>query len=206
MTTGGAVGVFTAAHQAEFSNFIVADLSDPAAVTSFCNGGLCDSRTGLCSTQPTTSPTSRTGDVAAAGMCPGPVGGNQVVIDTSDLSNFVIADQAPISEPCVWTADATGLSQITNAWGNYAGPGGGPSGNWSEHVTLMGCVAIVGQDTYTDFMLESTVLNDDDDAWGFVSFFLFVALTLFLGLRLRRQGVGPDALHGTSSSFFCQIF
>ena len=165
---GGRVGLFTWAHQASFQNFLAAPLSGPTAVTTFCNGGTCDTRTGLCSTQPTSNPTSRFGDVAAADMCPGPVGGNTVTIDTTDISQFSFVDQEPLSEPCNWIIDGNGLKQTTNAWGNYAGPNGGPSGNWSEHVTITGCVALIGTAQYTDFMVEVTATHDDDDAWGFV--------------------------------------
>ena len=98
---GGGLGFYMSAHQAEFSNFLVGALSGPDAVTQFCNGGLCDDRTGLCLTQPTFNPTSRFGDVAAANICPGPVGGNQVSFDTTDLSLFTFIDQEWLSEPCV---------------------------------------------------------------------------------------------------------
>ena len=32
----------------------------------------------------------------------------------------------------------------------------------------MGCIALVGPTTYTDFILEVTAAHDDDDGWGFV--------------------------------------
>ena len=155
--TGGLVGLHTAGHQAEFQDFRIAPLSGPDAVTTFCNGGLCDTRTGICQTTPTFNPTSYTGDVAAAGICPGPVGGSTVTIDTTDISQFTFIDQAPLSEPCAWGADATGLSQTSNAWGNYPG----------DNISL-GCIALIGSALYTDFMVEVTATHDDDDVWGFV--------------------------------------
>ena len=101
-------------------------------------------------------------------MCPGPVGGNTVTIDTSDVNQFDFVDHTPISEPCIWSADANGLYQASNAWGNYAGPNGGPSGNWSESVTILGCMALIGTGSYTDFMIEVSATHEDDDSWGFV--------------------------------------
>ena len=157
--SGGQVGLFTAAHQAEFSNFIIGELSGPNAVTTFCDGGICDERLGLCTTSPTQNPTARTGDVAAAGICPGPVGGNTIEIDTADITQFTIVDQDPITEPCAWSASAAGLRQSSNAWGNAPGDN-----------TLMGCIAIIGTETYTDFIIEVSAIHDDDDAWGFVRF------------------------------------
>jgi len=159
---GGAVGLFTAAHQAEFSNFRIAELSGPNAATTFCNGGLCDDRTGLCLTTPTQNPTSRVSDVAASDICPGPVGGDTLTVDVTDISLFTIVDQAPITEPCLWTADANGIRQNTNAWGNSPGDN-----------TLMGCVALLTGATRTDFIAEITALHDDDDGWGCV-FLIFL--------------------------------
>ena len=140
-------------------NFLAAPLSGPDIVTSFCNGGTCDTQKGLCTTQPTFNPTSRVGTVGAAGICPGPVGGNTVTIDTTDLSQFTFIDQAPqfLSEPCQWTADSEGLKQLSNAWGNYPG----------DNI-ILGCIALIGTSSYTDFMVEVSGTHDDDDAWGFV--------------------------------------
>ena len=165
---GGGVGFFVSGQYATFSNFFAGALSGPGAVTDFCNGGTCDSRTGLCATAPTMFPTSRSGDVALPDICPGPVGGDTVTIDTTDLANFRIVDQYPISEPCDWTVSADGLSQNVRAWGNYCGPDGCPSGNYSEHVTIMGCVALIGTQSYTDFMVEVTTSHEDEETWGFV--------------------------------------
>ena len=156
--TGGGIGLFTAAHQATFSNFFIADLTGPNAVTEFCNGGLCDSRTGLCLTSPTQQPTSRSGSVVAPDVCPGPVGGNRFEVDVTDINSFTLIDQFPITEPCQWTANATGLSQgPSNAWGNDPGDN-----------TLMGCIALVAGATYTDFIAEFTSTHLDDDSFGFV--------------------------------------
>ena len=155
--TGGRVGLHVAAHQAEFSDYRVAPLSGPDAVTQFCNGGTCDTRLGTCMTQPTSNPTSRMGDVPLADICPGPVGGATVVFDTTDISLFTFVDQEPVSEPCAWSTTSVGLYQAANSWGNYPGDS-----------TALGCVAIIGTDQYTDFMIEVEATHDDDDAWGFV--------------------------------------
>ena len=165
---GGRVGFFVSGQIATFSNFFLGALSGPEAVTNFCSGGVCDERTGLCMTQPTTFPTLRAGDVAIPDVCPGPVDGLTTTIDTTDENNFRFVDMEPISEPCEWTTSADGLSQNIRAWGNYCGPNGCPSGNYSEHVTIIGCVALIGAETYTDFMLEVTTSHEDEETWGFV--------------------------------------
>jgi len=169
---GGRVGLFMAAHQATFSSFRIADLS--ASATPFANmcsapGATCDTNVGLCLGGPTFAPTNSPSIAptyteecnapfasAAASVCPSPVGGDVVTYDTSDLSVWELIDQEPLSMPCEWTADATGLTQTTNAWGNY------PSDN-----SLTGCVAIIG-DSYTDFIAEFDAVHFDNDAWGFV--------------------------------------
>mmetsp|Transcript_3104 Transcript_3104/g.9653 ORF Transcript_3104/g.9653 Transcript_3104/m.9653 type:complete len:142 (+) Transcript_3104:975-1400(+) len=47
--TGGRVGLFTFAHQAQLSELSVGELSGDTAVTEFCDGtGTCNTRTGLC--------------------------------------------------------------------------------------------------------------------------------------------------------------
>jgi len=166
---GGSIGFFVSGQYATFSTFTIAPLSGPDEVTDFCYGGTCDSRTGLCSTQPTALPTSRSGEVAIPDVCPGPVGGNSETMDTTDETNFRFVDMASLNEPCEWTVGPEGVSQTTRAWGNYCGPDGCPSGNWSEHVTIMGCVALVGGGKdYTDFMLEVTATHEGEDGWGLV--------------------------------------
>ena len=154
------IGLHTIAHQAEFYNFVIAPLSGPDAVTQFCGGGECDTTKGLCLTTPTSNPTSKanTAAVAVSGVCPGPVGGIQIPIDTLDLTQFTFVDQEPISEPCAWDiVPGVGLTQTANSWGNYPGDS-----------TTMGCLAIIGTDTYTDFMIEVTATHEDENSWGFV--------------------------------------
>jgi len=158
---GGGIGLHTIAHQSEFYNFVIAPLSGPDAVTQFCNGGTCDTTKGLCLTTPTQNPTSLSVmDVAVPNVCPGAVDGLTTVVDTTDITQFTFVDQVPISEPCSWEITATapiGLKQTTNAWGNYPGDN-----------TALGCLAIIGTETYTDFMIEVTAEHDDDDGFGFV--------------------------------------
>ena len=156
---GGRVGLFTWAHTASFHSFLAAPLSGAGRVTEFCNGGICDERTGLCSTQPTSFPTSRSGTVPLADVCPGPVGGDTVIIDTTDLSEFIFIDQAPLSDACSWeTTNSGGLRQTSSAWGNYPGAS-----------TTLGCIALLADRQYTDFMLEVTAIHDDGAStqpWG----------------------------------------
>ena len=80
-----------------------------------------------------------------------------MVYDTSSLSSWELIDQdwGTLSEPCVWSADADGLYQSSNAWGNAA-----PD-------LMLGCMALV-PDTYTDFIAEYEAVHFDNDAWGFI--------------------------------------
>ena len=152
---GGRVGLFVWSHAVDFTNFLVGDL---ASVTDFCNGGICDDRTGRCLTQPTFNPTERAGEVVLPDICPGAVDGF-VDVDVTSLDAFTLVDMAPISGgPCAWSTSAAGLAQTSTAFGNAPGDN-----------TMMGCVALAAGTTYTDFMVEMTAtFAGGNDGWGFV--------------------------------------
>ena len=169
---GGRAGLFMAAHQATYTSYRIADLS--ASATPFTNlcaaqGATCDTTLGLCLGGPTFAPTASPSIAptyteecvaphasAAAGVCPSPVGGNVVTYDTTTVSSWELVDQEPLSTPCIWEADGTGITQTTNAWGN-----------WPNDNSLTGCIALI-PDTYTDFIAEYDATHFDNDAWGFV--------------------------------------
>ena len=174
---GGRVGIFTSAHQANYKSIKIVDLSAGATpMTNLCAqpGATCDTTIGLCVGGPTAAPTS-TPTVSptylencqdpfrhpASDVCPNPQGGKVVTYDTTSLASWELVDQAVLSTNCSWGIDTgsdgvTGITQTTNAWGNY------PNDN-----SLLGCIALV-PDTYTDFIAEYDAVHLDNDAWGFV--------------------------------------
>ena len=131
---GGRAGLVVAAHPATYSSYRIADLSaDAAPFTNLCSapGATCDRTVGLCVGGPTFAPTlspsiapTYTEDCVAphrspaSDVCPGPVGGDVTTYDTTSISGWEFIDQAPISTDCAWAADAGGITQTTNAWGN----------------------------------------------------------------------------------------
>ena len=150
----------------------IADLSASAApMTTQCkqDGAVCDTSVGLCLGGPSFAPTSEPTPSptfyeacpdpyrhAASDVCPNPVGGAMTEYDTTDISKWEIIDQEPISEPCLWTADATGLTQSSPAWGTAP-----------TNQAMIGCLAMI-PDSYTDFIAEIDTDHFDNDAWGFV--------------------------------------
>ena len=84
------------------------------------------------------------------------IGGAQTEI-SSALENFEIIDEPFLTDVCEWIDTPAGLRQTTNAWGNTPG----------ENV-MMGCMAIVKDSFYTDFIMEITARHDDDDASGII--------------------------------------
>ena len=147
---------------------MISPLSGSSAVTDFCNGGVCSARTGRCVGAPTASPTpfptatpteSLLPSVAANDVCQGPVSSTATtLIDTTDLSQFLIVDHPVITQPCVWSGASDGLTQSSDAWGNTPGDN-----------SLMGCMAMYQERTYIDFIAEMDVTHQDNDGWGFVS-------------------------------------
>mmetsp|Transcript_3103 Transcript_3103/g.9651 ORF Transcript_3103/g.9651 Transcript_3103/m.9651 type:complete len:197 (-) Transcript_3103:16-606(-) len=84
-------------------------------------------------------------------------GGDVVAPDMTNTSSFEFVDQELLTEECAWTADEQGLRQTTNAWGNDPGDN-----------ALMGCMALIPDVSYTDFIMEVDMINDDNDGVGFV--------------------------------------
>ena len=169
---GGMVGLFMSAHQATYTSIKILDLSPGAAqMTNPCKfpGATCDPTVGLCLGGPTPAPTAFPTSAptnldicpspfkhAASDYCPSPVGGKVTQYDTTSLQGWELIDQAPISEPCNWSADAAGLSHNSNAWGT-----------WPTSLSLIGCIALI-PDTYTDFIAEYDADHFDNDGWGFI--------------------------------------
>mmetsp|Transcript_25703 Transcript_25703/g.102556 ORF Transcript_25703/g.102556 Transcript_25703/m.102556 type:complete len:1067 (-) Transcript_25703:274-3474(-) len=169
---GGQVGFFTFAHQPLFTKLRITDISDGATALEGTNkclwGGTCNTVTGLCENEvvvtptPTASPTlfpTATFNgvaVAASDVCPNPVGGDVVEPDMTSLASFITVEHPKLSAPCGWTADAEGLYQSSNAWGN-------PGDN-----TLMGCMALYNDQEFTDFIAEVEISHADNDGVGFV--------------------------------------
>ena len=97
------------------------------------------------------------------GVCtdPNPWQGNPVELPLTSTAGLSFVDDTPISEPCRWSASGNrlvspGLSQTSNAWGNYDGDN-----------ALSGCHALYDPQPYTDFLAQVTVASNDDDAVGF---------------------------------------
>ena len=169
---GGRVGLFMAAHQTTYTSYRIADLSASASpFTNLCSapGASCDTNVGLCLGGPTFAPTSSPSIAPtfteecvaphrspAADVCPSPLGGNTVDYDVTDINKWDLIDQVPLSQNCSWTANVTGISQTTNAWGNYP-----------ADTSLTGCIALI-PDSYTSFIAEVDVVHFDNDAFGFI--------------------------------------
>jgi len=94
--------------------------------------------------------------VKAADFCEIGIGGD-VYNAPMSTSAFDIIDQPFLTDTCQWQNSPAGLSQITNAWGNAP----------SENV-MMGCMAILKEGVYTDFIMEVEATHDDNDASGFI--------------------------------------
>ena len=88
--------------------------------------------------------------------CESPVGGDATTIDTTDINLFTLIEDAPISSSCAWSATAAGLSQTSNAWGNYPGDN-----------TLTGCNAMYTGKVFKDFIAEVEMVGFDNDGVGF---------------------------------------
>ena len=168
---GGRIGLKTSAHQANFRSIKIVDLSNGPNAVCKDSAATCDTTLGICTGGATVAPTDGPPTAAptfveicpdppvapAAGYCPAPVGGAQTSYDVTDITAWELLDQAPISEPCAWSADASGLRQSSNAWGNF------PSDQ-----TLIGCIALI-PDTYAgDVIVEFEAVHDDNDAFGIV--------------------------------------
>ena len=96
-----------------------------------------------------------------------------IQVDTAGVLNEIvdfdfIEDPVTLNQPCEWEFGKTGhLRQSSNA------------GFSSSTQIVFGCHAIVRNVTMTDFIMQTDIYNDDDDAVGF-DFGAFVAFFLFL--------------------------
>ena len=169
----------------------VSSLVGSAAVTQFCDGDVCSARTGRCLGSPTVSPTPNptsspttvpTPNVAANEFCQGPVSATATtLVDTTDLSQFLLVDHPLLTTDCAWNANATGLTQSSEAWGNSPGDN-----------TLMGCMAMFNGGSYTDFIAEIDVTHIDNDGWGIV--FGYNAIDdHYLGIAMNDRWPNPAA-------------
>ena len=131
-------------HRATFSSFTITDLAEPSSITAYCDGVLaCDNdrgeaSTGLCF------------GVPVSDVCEDPVGAT--VIDTGSFTPFEIVEDPSVAD-CVWSV------------------GGGPklyqdSNSFSGNTVMLGCNAIVKDLTFTDFILQVDIDNDDNDGVG----------------------------------------
>lgn len=59
--------------------------------------------------------------VLANDFCSPGLGGDTLEIDTFSLSNFEFTNHPQLSTECVWEIQDGGLTQTTNAWGNFPG-------------------------------------------------------------------------------------
>jgi len=94
--------------------------------------------------------------VKANDVCEIGSGGSQVEIPAV-LSSFEIIDQEFLTSACEWSDSPAGLQQTSNAYGNVPG-----LNLW------MGCMAMVKDVTYTDFIMELETRQLDDDAMGII--------------------------------------
>ena len=166
-------------------------LSGPEAVTQFCGGEMCSERTGRCLGGPTMSPTfvptgsptlMPTPNVAANEYCQGPVSATATtLVDTSDISQFLVVDHPMLTTSCDWSAAADGLTQNSLAWGNSPGDN-----------TLLGCMAMFTGAEFTDFIAEIDVSHVDNDGWGVV--FGYKAIDdHYLGIAMNDRWPVPAA-------------
>jgi len=68
------------------------------------------------------------------------------------VSTFDFYDQEFINDSCDWEDSPNGLRMTSNAWGNQ------PGRNF-----VMGCMALLKDVEYTDFVMEITASHDDND-------------------------------------------
>ena len=141
---GGRIGAFTYAHQLNITSFNVTDLSDPANLpTAYCGaapGAFCDAGvTGLCLA------------VAASGVCEGAV--DPDVYDTTDVEAFDYVDDDFLGSECAWGIGPNGVLRQSSNANRYDG-------------TMLGCNALAGNVSYTDFVLEVWMSNQDNDGVG----------------------------------------
>lgn len=145
---GGLVGLFVN-HDATFLDITLTDLSDDATLpTAYCDG-TATCANGACVT------------VAAADVCPDPVGA--MSINVSDMSAFDFVDDAPIVSPCQWSVENLGRGAFLFQSSDTYGPGPGWSG-----AEALGCNALVKDASYVDFILEADIVSFDNDGVGFV--------------------------------------
>ena len=160
-------------------------------MTTFCDGDPCSERTGRCLLGPTQSPTPSptltpttqpTPNVAANEYCQGPVSTTATTfVDTTDLTLFDLVAHPLLTTDCAWNANATGLTQSSEAWGNAPGDN-----------TLMGCMAMFNGGSYTDFIAEIDVIHIDNDGWGIVFGYNSVD-DHYLGIAMNDRWPNPAA-------------
>ena len=75
----------------------------------------------------------------------------------SNTNSYEFIDQEFLTSACDWVDTPTGLRQTSNAYGNNPGLN-----------VWMGCMAIVKNSFYTDFILEMEARQEDDDVAGVI--------------------------------------
>ena len=144
--SGGQIGFWTYAHQATFTNVTVTDLSDDANLpTDYCNGMATCTDGGVCTAVP------------AADVCPDPVGATSVDLTTTGSFDYI--GDPGINANCAWQVQTSSrgsfLYQSSNA-------------NTGTESTLFGCNAILKGQAYTDFIMQTSFDNYDNDGVGVV--------------------------------------
>ena len=182
---GGKIGLFTYAHQPLIWDVKITDLDATSPMmcggAGTCDMGVCDcdvtndayyAATGLCEY---TTPSVGAGDICVGN------GASRTAIDIdSTLASLSgdgtsgswtsSQDASLTSSTCAWSfmspsdiaswgynSGGPGIYQSSNSWGNYPGDN-----------TIMGCNLYYNEQTYTNFIMEATLANGDNDGVGFV--------------------------------------
>lgn len=94
--------------------------------------------------------------IPARDHCDNGQGGDRVTPNMMDKSSFTFVEDDLLDTACDWRVTGDALEQASNAYGN------------PEDNSLMGCMALLKNSNYNEFVMSVDIENFDDDGIGFV--------------------------------------